>query len=53
MTSGRIIATLALATMLAAAALAARAEQADPAIQVGEHDLGGTVGGPNGPEAGV
>jgi hypothetical protein len=29
------------------------ADKADPAIKIGEHDLGGTVAGPKGPEAGV
>ena len=34
-------------------AVASRAQQTDPAIQIGDSDLGGVVTGPNGPEAGV
>ena len=34
-------------------AVASRAQQTDPAIQIGDTDLGGVVTGPNGPEAGV
>ena len=50
MISGRTIATLAIAALLTATTSAVRAE---PAVAVGEHDLGGTVSGPHGPEAGV
>src|SRR5205085_2878522 len=47
------VAAIAVATLLAATPGAVRAQQADPAIQVGDGDLGGVVTGPNGPEAGV
>jgi hypothetical protein len=46
-------AILAVATLACTLACGARAQQADPAIQIGERDLGGTVTGPKGPEAGV
>jgi len=48
-------AAIALAAFLATAAptgLAAQQAQ-DPAIKIGDSDIGGTVSGPNGPEAGV
>ena len=34
-------------------AIASRAEETDPAIQIGENDLGGVVSSASGPEAGV
>src|SRR5207302_4572801 len=54
------VAAIAVATLLAAAPVPARAQQADPAMRlgnglqsVGDNNIGGTVTGPNGPEAGV
>jgi hypothetical protein len=47
------VAMLAIAALLSTAAFTARAQQASPSVSIGEHDLGGTVTGPNGPEAGV
>src|SRR5262249_51479114 len=44
---------LAFALTLLAWPAAVRAQGTDPAINIGERDLGGTVTGPNGPEAGV
>src|ERR1700686_4486316 len=44
---------LAIAALLSTAAFTARAQQASPSVSIGEHDLGGTVTGANGPEAGV
>lgn len=38
---------------LGATAIFSRAQQPDPAIQIGATDIGGVVTGPNGPEAGV
>jgi hypothetical protein len=49
----RRAAIFAMTALAGALAFCARAQQADPAIQIGERDLGGTVTGPNGPEAGV
>ncbi len=51
--STRGAAMFVLAALLNAAPFAARAQQADPALRIGERDLGGTVTGPKGPEAGV
>jgi len=47
------VAAIAIAAFLTASTVPTRAQQADPAIQVGATDVGGTVTGPNGPEAGV
>jgi hypothetical protein len=47
------VAAIALAALLAAAPVPVRAQQADPAINIGATDLGGVVTGPNSPEAGV
>ena len=44
------LATIALLALLPAAA---RAQAPDPAIKIGEADIGGVVTGPKGPEAGV
>src|SRR5437660_11409559 len=48
------VATIALVALLAGAPARVSAQQAtDPALHVGERDLGGVVSGPGGPEAGV
>lgn len=47
----RMAAITVAALLLTAAAV--RAQQADPAIQIGSTDVGGVVTSPNGPEAGV
>ena len=46
-------AALAVAIALAATPVRVYAQAADPAVRVGDADLGGVVTGPNGPEAGV
>jgi len=46
------IAAIGIAVLLAGVPTAASAQQT-AAVQVGDSDLGGVVGGPNGPEAGV
>jgi hypothetical protein len=46
-----VILAISVAALLAARMQAQR--NADPAIQIGENDLGGVVSGANGPEAGV
>jgi hypothetical protein len=47
------MAAVAIAALLVATAAPSRAQPADPAIQIGDSDVGGIVTGPNGPEAGV
>jgi len=48
------VAAVAVAAIMSAPSAQLRAQQAaDPAIHVGNNDLGGVVTGPNGPEAGV
>jgi hypothetical protein len=48
------VAALAVAAFLPGSTWSVRAQQAaDPAIRIGDSDLGGVVTGPNGPEAGV
>jgi hypothetical protein len=47
------LAAIAASALVSTTAISSVAQQADPAIQIGENDLGGVVAGPNGPEAGV
>jgi hypothetical protein len=47
------VATLAMAIVLAAAPARLDAQQTDPAIRIGDSDLGGVVRSQSGPEAGV
>jgi hypothetical protein len=47
------VAALAIAVFLAGSPAQLNAQRVDPAISVGDADLGGVVSGPNGPEAGV
>jgi hypothetical protein len=47
------MAAIASAALLAMTATPAHAQQADPAMRIGDSDFGGVVSGPNGPEAGV
>jgi hypothetical protein len=44
---------LAIAALLTTSAASVRAQSADPAIRIGDSDVGGVVTGPSGPEAGV
>jgi hypothetical protein len=48
-----IFAMTTMGSALAFYTFCAHAQQTDPAIQIGERDLGGTLTGPNGPEAGA
>jgi hypothetical protein len=47
------VAAVAIAAVLAGTPARLSAQQSDPAIRIGDSDLGGVVTGPSGPEAGV
>ena len=47
------IAAAAIAALLAACAAQMASRSADPALRIGDDDIGGVVSSPNGPEAGV